>query len=269
MGQGGRTGQHRERETPLSFHPIFIKCKFSTSCSLCVGGGGSQGPEKEEGDRARKGHQLPFLNLGRGPPSQRGFPSGQRKSPRRRGDSEGGCGPHPSCPAGALRPLLPRPVPAEVQGAVTSHHTPQTQGQATGPEPRHPGVPAEGRMLPQTGCIPCPPSAPGTLGPSEQQDPALRLPVPTEGAWARGSWGLEIPGRGEAGCAGQMNEERGCWGSEGKGARRGGGAWGAEWRWGPGGWRLAPSTERADRGNRAGSERSRGGPRARQDCGVL
>lgn len=44
-GQGGRTGQHRE--TPLSFHPIFIKCKFSTSCSLCWGG--SQGPEEEEG----------------------------------------------------------------------------------------------------------------------------------------------------------------------------------------------------------------------------
>lgn len=76
MGQGGRTGQHRE--TPLSFNPIFIKCKFSTSCSLCVVGG-SQGPGEGGTERGRPPPSL--LNLGLlSPFLSAQVPPGQRKS---------------------------------------------------------------------------------------------------------------------------------------------------------------------------------------------
>lgn len=77
IGQEGRTGQYRE--TPLFFNPIFIKCKFSTSCSLYVGG--SQGPGEKEGARVGKGYSSLLLNLGLG--SQRRWTqvlSSQRKS---------------------------------------------------------------------------------------------------------------------------------------------------------------------------------------------
>lgn len=80
MGQGGRTGQHRERETPLSFHPIFIKCKFSTSCSLCVGGGGARGQRRRRGtERGKATSSLSLTWVGAPLPSA-GFPQARGRA---------------------------------------------------------------------------------------------------------------------------------------------------------------------------------------------
>lgn len=86
MGHGRRTGQHRE--TPLSFCPIFIKCKFSTSCSLCGGGARGQGRRRA----AEQGKATSLLSLTWALPLPRAL--GPSSCPGERRDP----GPRPPCP---------------------------------------------------------------------------------------------------------------------------------------------------------------------------
>lgn len=123
---------------PFVFPPYFHKMQILNKLFIVWGEprarGGGGGPSQE-----RPPARSPNLRLVPPHPAfwELGFPSGQRKNPRRRGDSEGRRGPHPSCPAGALGPLPPRPVqpvrPSQVQGAVTSHPAPRPHGRAADP----------------------------------------------------------------------------------------------------------------------------------------
>lgn len=121
----------------MSFNPIFIKCKFSTSCSLCVRG--ELGVREEGRGCIGKGHPSTLLNLGLG--SRR--PSPQVSSGRRKSLAEGqtqtaGAARILPAPRAPFGPLPPRPVLAEVRepGSRIPHLRRGTRQKALSPGTR-------------------------------------------------------------------------------------------------------------------------------------
>lgn len=92
---------------PFVFQPDFHKMQILNKLFIVWGGAKGRGG----GGRAERGKATSTPPPQ--PGSERSGPHRPEEEPRRGGDSEGGRGSHPSCPAGALRPLPPRPVAAK------------------------------------------------------------------------------------------------------------------------------------------------------------
>lgn len=261
MGHGRRTGQHRE--TPLSFCPIFIKCKFSTSCSLC--GGGARGQGRRRAAEPGKATSLLSLTWARPPPP---IPVGPQEEPRGGGD-RGRVRPASFLARG--RPETPPTASGRgcSPGAVASHPTAQTQGTAAG---RSRGIRASPRkgersesaaphVLPRPGKArgaspPGPPSPPGSRtlivsGRAEGPRPQASPPQ------------LEKPGRGVLGPG--DSRARGAEGQTERAGERVLGGWGGQ-EGGERDWARGARNGPAQRSGKAGIGRGvlrllRTGPR--------